>query len=159
MAVVGVKNADNHHLFGYDEYIMDLTRIKKALIENPLGTRIDAVYVFGSEALGTATEQSDLDLAILFTPKQLPTFQEQMDLRLLLEDLAGREIDLLVLNTVGPIVAMQAVTKGKLILDNNPSHRVNFVTTLFSRYAELKEMRAPMEKDILKRKYYGGETL
>ena len=135
--------------------MIDFDQIKKALLESPIGTRIDAAYLFGSHAQGTETKESDLDLAILFTPLQLPSFDEQMNLRLLLEGLLKKEIDLLILNKVSPIVAMQAVTKGKLIIDKTPKHRINFVTTLFSRYAELKEMRAPMEKNILKRKYYG----
>lgn len=85
----------------------------------------------------------------------IPNFEQQLELQNKLEEALEADIDLLVLNAANPIISMQAVSKGKLILDRNGLQRAFFVATLYSRYAELKEMRAPMEKTILKRKYYG----
>jgi predicted nucleotidyltransferase len=43
-----------------------LTRIKKAIIEKMGDNRIKGVFLFGSEARSTASEQSDIDILVLF---------------------------------------------------------------------------------------------
>ncbi len=114
-----------------------------------------AVYLFGSRATGDARADSDTDLAVLCRPEAIPSFEEQLALRVALSEVTQGDVDLIILNESGPIIAMQAVTKGKPILENNRLEHQLYLTRLFAQYAEFKELRAPMEKNILKRRYYG----
>lgn len=116
---------------------------------------VDAVYLFGSRTGGSARPDSDHDIAVLFEPGKVPDLEQQLDLRISLGEILHGDVDLVVLNEVGPIIAMQAVSKGRVLFEGNRSRHLNYVTRLYSSYAEFKELRAPMEKDILKRKFYG----
>lgn len=129
--------------------------IVSILKESLLFPTIDAAYFFGSRAAGKASTSSDYDIAILFNPQHIPNFEQQLELRSQLEEALGTDVDLLILNNAPPIISMQAINKGRLILDVDELRRAFFIATLYSQYSELKEMRMPMEKNILKRKYYG----
>lgn len=56
--------------------------------------------VFGSFATGTATENSDLDLLVAF--KGDKTLLDLVDLRLALQDLLGREVDVVTYQALHP---------------------------------------------------------
>lgn len=114
---------------------------------------IDAVYLYGSQAKGYANEQSDYDIAILCPYAKIPDWESKMAAQSELEDILKREVDLLILNDAGPIIAMQAV-QGLLLEEHNQLRHQQFITHLYSMYAEFKELQAPMEKNILKRKFY-----
>lgn len=116
---------------------------------------VDVVYLYGSFAQDRGSTESDLDIAVLCKTGTVPTLEAQWELRNALADVAGREVDLLILNDAGPVIAMQVVTKGKVILENNPLAHRKYKMHLFSRYAEFKELTKPMENSILKRKFYG----
>lgn len=62
-----------------------------------LGVR--ELAVFGSAAAGTAREDSDLDFLVAFDEK---TFDAYMDLKIFLEDLFQRRVDLVLKDTVKP---------------------------------------------------------
>ena len=55
--------------------------------------RVSSLRVFGSIARDEASECSDVDLLVDFI--ETPRFREFMDLRIYLEDLLGREVDLI----------------------------------------------------------------
>lgn len=64
---------------------------------------IPAVYLFGSYARGTATEDSDVDLLVDTTGTDLTNLFALGGLYCDLEDALGKEIDLLTLNSLeGP---------------------------------------------------------
>lgn len=62
-----------------------------------LGVR--SLQLFGSSARGEAEESSDLDFLVEF---ESPSFDNYMDLKFLLEDLFGRNIDLVLKDTIKP---------------------------------------------------------
>lgn len=113
-----------------------------------------AIYLFGSHAEGTQDIRSDYDFAVLCPTEIDLTVLKQVLIKVELEKLLSNDVDLVILNQASPILAMQAVTKGKLLLETDSQTHHNWVASLYSTYAELKEMRKPMEKNILKRKYY-----
>lgn len=113
-----------------------------------------SVDLFGSFAENRATEQSDVDIAIFCDPTNIPLGLELIDWREQLSDILKKEVDLVCLNTVSPIIGMQVDQKRKNIFVKNNLQYSQYQMRLFSDYAELKELRAPMEKQILKRKYY-----
>jgi uncharacterized protein len=76
--------------------------------------RLDAVWLFGSHARGTATASSDLDLAVLCEPALgLERFR--------LMDSLGRalqcEVDVIDLRTAPPTLAWEVLTSGRLVLE------------------------------------------
>jgi|Deesub1362B_J571_1020462.scaffolds.fasta_scaffold02442_4 predicted nucleotidyltransferase len=80
-------------------------------------------FLFGSEAKGTATKISDIDIAIYFYPKEKGKigneeevfYQTENEIRSDLENILQKNVELLVLNRVSTLVAASAI-RGKLIL-------------------------------------------
>jgi predicted nucleotidyltransferase len=61
---------------------------------------VESLVVFGSMARGDDREESDVDILAMFEGK--PTFDNFMGLKLDLEDLFGRRVDLLIPGSLGP---------------------------------------------------------
>ena len=116
-----------------------------------LGERVglDALYVYGSEAAERARSDSDVDIAVLPTSRPAPL--EVLSLRAELEGLLGRDVDLVVLDNASPILAMQIVRQGRRVVDNNPTRTADFEARLYSRYADLKRVRAASERALVER--------
>lgn len=110
---------------------------------------IDAVYLFGSQATGRATEGSDLDIAILvgesFDLQTDPTYR----LRQLttLERLTAQPVDLTILNRAPLVLTNQVLANGQLICERNHCHRVNFEVRSLLAYFDFEP---PL--DLLNRK-------
>jgi len=112
------------------------------------------IVLFGSYAQGQASEQSDVDVAVLFDRSHVPQSGSLIEWREDLSAVLEKDVDLVCLNTTSPILGMQVHNHGKDLSVKNPMERDRYEMRLFKEYAELKELRAPMEKDILKRKLY-----
>ncbi|MCB1213526.1 MAG: nucleotidyltransferase domain-containing protein [Chlamydiia bacterium] len=112
-----------------------------------------AIYLFGSQASETPIEWSDYDLAILYDDQTKLDPLYRYELQEELSEILRSDVDLVFLNDAGPVIAMQIVTKGKLIYEDlNRKHDHNaFVMHLFSQYAEFKELIAPMIRQIHER--------
>lgn len=113
------------------------------------------VYLFGSQAKNKVTRQSDVDIAILCDPKNVPSFETQMELRENLGSLLKKDVDLVVMNTANPILKHQIYKHGKIILNNNRRFATTFWVKSLVDYCDLKISRAVIEKKILNRKVYG----
>lgn len=115
-----------------------------------------AVYLFGSHAKGRATIGSDVDVAILFHPQKIPDGQKILDLQ---EALAGKlqvpSVDVIVMNRVNPILKYQIFRFGKLLVQNNMKQLNSFRVRSLTDYADVKRMRAPIERAILKGRIHG----
>lgn len=110
---------------------------------------LDALWLFGSAARGADTADSDVDLAALFARR--PPAEELLALRGDLAAIAGGPVDLVDLDVASPVVAMQAMRHGRLLVDRAPSRRVAFVAGLPSRYEDLLRVRRPAEEALLRR--------
>ena len=75
-------------LMSRDE-ILTLLRAHRQELEN---FGIGSLRLFGSMARGEATSVSDIDLLVDFSAA--PTFSDYMKLRIFLEDLLGKKVDL-----------------------------------------------------------------
>src|SRR5436309_2543951 len=100
------------------------------LLEGRFG--LDALWVFGSEAQGTAGIESDLDLAALF--RRAPTATELLDARLEIAASLSRDVDLVDLDRASPILVMQVLRHGRLVLDHEPAHRHRLLASAPGRY-------------------------
>ena len=125
--------------------------IKEFFIEK---TQILAVDLFGSFAKGTQNSFSDIDIAILCDPQNLPSKLDILQWREDLNGLLKKEIDLICLNDSSPIIGMQVEQNKIPIIRKDENGYAHYIMKLYSEYAELKELRKPMESNILKRKYY-----
>lgn len=113
----------------------------------------DAVWIFGSQARGQALPHSDIDIAVLFQTR--PTVLERIDLQSDLAEQLGKPVDLVDLDGASPILAMQVLRHGQLVLDLNASRRVAFTVLLVSRYTDLRIVNAPIERKIAERMKHG----
>ena len=110
---------------------------------------LDALWLFGSEATGSAGPFSDIDLAGLFRTR--PSALDLLEARGALGALLGRDVDLLDLQRVSPIVAMQVLRHGRLLVDANPRRRHQAVSATASRYEDLRIVRREAERAMLAR--------
>lgn len=110
---------------------------------------LDVLWVFGSEARGTARPDSDVDLAALF--QRPPQGLEIFDARTDLEALLHRDVDLVDLDQASPILGMQVLRYGRLLADRNPQRRIAFFTRTVKMYEDLKILRRDTERALFER--------
>lgn len=130
----------------------DIEKIIVDYFQNKPG--IISVILFGSYARNAATRESDVDIAVLFERSQIPKPLTLIDWREEISTLIHKDVDLVCLNAASPIIGMQVYKNGKKLIERDARQYAIYQIMLFSDYAELKELRTPMERDILKRKYY-----
>jgi predicted nucleotidyltransferase len=137
----------------YDGGLMAATVTEAALhragdlLERRFG--VDTLWLFGSAARGEERSDSDLDLAALF--RRRPAALDLLDARGELADLLGREVDLVDLDRASPILGMQVLRTGRLLVDRNPGRRYAFVGRTISMYEDVKILRREAERTLLQR--------
>lgn len=114
---------------------------------------LDALWVFGSRAIGAERADSDLDLAALFRTRPDPV--DLFDMRSELESLAGVSVDLVDLARASPVLARQVVKHGQLVVENNRPRRIDFVAHVPGRYEDLCIIRRTAERRLLERIRHG----
>ena len=109
------------------------------------------LFLFGSFARGFSTDESDVDVAIMF--RKMPDFFGLNDLKDQLSRCAGKEVDILTLNTASPIIKMQVLRYGLLVKTDKRTYNDFFVSTL-REYYDLKYLRREIEENLLKGRIY-----
>lgn len=109
------------------------------------------VFLFGSMARGFSTEESDVDIAIMF--ERVPDFFELNDLSDQLSRCVAKEVDLITLNTASPIIKMQVLRYGILIKKEERDYNEFFVSTV-REYSDLKYARKEIEANLSKGRLY-----
>ncbi|MEW6741755.1 MAG: nucleotidyltransferase domain-containing protein [Planctomycetota bacterium] len=85
------------------------------------------MYLHGTHANGTQTHLSDIDIAVLLETHAARDLLIHADLLASLQATCGREdVDLAILNVVGPILKDRVVRHGRLIFARSPRDRVLF---------------------------------
>ena len=101
--------------------------------------RFAAVYLFGSEARGTATPTSDVDVAVLFGSVRPGTLAAQpYELE---DDLAGwlgRPVQVIVLDGAPPDLVHRVLRDGMLVAERDRSARIRFEVAARNAYFDLK---------------------
>jgi predicted nucleotidyltransferase len=108
-------------------------------------------FLIGSFAAGTARPDSDVDVAVLFG--RVPDYMDVLGLRDRLSVLMEREADLVVLNDAGPVIRMQVLKTGIRLRAEQGAYEEFFVRTV-NEYDDLKQIRAPIEEAVLRKKIY-----
>jgi len=115
----------------------DLDTLLCAALER-CGEGVAAAYLFGSVARGDDRPASDVDVAVLFEedpPSRLESLP--VDLHDALQTMAGRPVDLVVLNGAPADLAHRVLRDGRLILDRNRSRRIAFEVRTRNEYFDL----------------------
>lgn len=98
-----------------------------------------AVYLFGSFARGTERQQSDVDVAILYADTPAKTLDGlPLTLEEGLERHLGRAVQVVVLNHVSADLIHRVLMDGKLLIDRDPSSRIQFEVRARDEYFDLQ---------------------
>lgn len=100
-----------------------------------------AVYLFGSEARGTARKASDVDVAVLYTAKPPPTLDGlPLELEGELERLLGRAVQVVALNSAPVDLVHRVLRDGKLVAEADRAARIRFEVAARNEYFDLLPM-------------------
>lgn len=99
----------------------------------------DFIYIFGSTAKGTATNNSDVDIAF-YSQKDYDPFE----IFLLAQNIGKtlkKEVDLIQLKNSSTVFQKEVVEHGKVIYEKSHLEREKFEILVFKKYARLNEER------------------
>lgn len=126
--------------------------------------QVAAAYVFGSLARGEAGPESDLDVGLLLRRKG----ETALDHHRMLGDLAGRleshvagrNVDLVVLEAQGPIFCHRVLMEGALVYEADRGRRIDFESSTYVRAMDFRPTyeTATRGKLAAVRQWLAGET-
>lgn len=126
--------------------------VKKLEKSLSLQSDIVLVFLFGSFVRGDITPFSDLDIAIFFTGTI--DFYRINDLREDISEMLGVEVDIVVLNNASPVIKMQVLKKGILLINKDQRAYNEFFVNTVKEYDDLKRTRKEIEEKILRGRIY-----
>ena len=105
------------------------------------------VYLFGSQADGSATLTSDIDIAVLLDQKIDPVIR--FDLQQTLAINLKQDVDLVDLLSASTVLQNQVITHGECLYDGT-AEQFKFEMQVMSMYQHLNEERAEILQDYMK---------
>ncbi|OGG72638.1 hypothetical protein A3A38_00145 [Candidatus Kaiserbacteria bacterium RIFCSPLOWO2_01_FULL_53_17] len=110
------------------------------------------LYLHGSVAAGTAREDSDADIAVLFelTPKD-PIQATTAILEALRGLIPGRELDIAILNGASPLLKQIVASRGKLLYARSPEDALRFELRAMHEYEYSRHVVRLGQELVLKR--------
>jgi predicted nucleotidyltransferase len=124
---------------------LDKNRLKHAIKQ--LIPNVRLVYLFGSQADGSATPSSDMDIAVLPETKLAPI--ARFDLEQTLAIKLNQDVDLVDLLTASTVLQNQVIMHGELLLGSE-NEQTKFEMQVMSMYQHLNEERAGILQEFLK---------
>ena len=113
------------------------SRLRSFFETNPDG--VIAVYLFGSFARGSERLESDVDVAVLYADAPAKTFDGlPLALEERLERQLGRTVQVVVLNHASADLIHHVLMDGKLLIDRDPSSRIQFEVRARNEYFDLQ---------------------
>jgi len=113
------------------------TKLERFFEQHP-GSLV-AVYLFGSQARGTAGPTSDVDVAVLFGARPESTLAGQpFALEDELRGLLGKPVQLLTLDSAPPDLIHRVLRDGVLVAERDRSARIRFEVAARNAYFDLK---------------------
>jgi len=114
-------------------------------------SKVKLAFLIGSFAKGTARKDSDVDVAVFFGSS--PDIEDVLELTERLSLLLKRDVDLVVLDTAGPVIKIQAPKTGILLRADEGAYEDFFVSTI-NEYDDLKCLHREAEESVLRRRIY-----
>lgn len=119
---------------------------------------VSVVYLFGSQAEGTAKNSSDFDFGILLkNPKILFDFKERKKIYDNLYDIFSGQIkqlvniDIVFLQDVYLQLQYHTISRGKIIYEKDPKISADYKEKIIEKYADFAPIRKEFHKAILER--------
>jgi predicted nucleotidyltransferase len=101
-----------------------------------------AVYLYGSEARGTADASSDIDLAILYARPPARTLDAlPLEIESALERRVGRPVQIVVLNDAPADLVHRILRDGRLLVDRDRAARIRFEVRARNEFFDLELIR------------------
>ncbi len=141
-----VNKAYNYHMSRSPYSAIPASEIPAALAKE-LGSAQFAL-LFGSFGTPYFTDSSDVDVAV--RPRERLDVSSRLALTAALEAVIGRDVDLLDLMAADPIVSLQVLRSGRVLVMNDPEAFRRFVARVLSEYPDLKLDRRPIEERLAK---------
>ncbi len=91
-----------------------LEEIKDIIIKVLKKHNVKKAAIFGSVARGEATEESDIDIVIEFEGRK--SLLDLVDLKLELQELLGKKVDVITYNSINPLLKEQILNEQKILL-------------------------------------------
>ena len=99
---------------------------------------IVAAWLFGSTARGTERPESDVDIAILTSRPADHTMADLwLDLQADLSQLAGRELDLVVVDDAPADLTHRVMRDGVILIDRDRAARIRFEVAARNRFFDM----------------------
>lgn len=120
---------------------MDIGEIASSISGAVAQHQVEAAYLFGSYAAGTADKESDVDIAVLLAAEldAEARFARRLDLIAALERSLNRRADVLILNEI-PSIALKfdIVAHGMLLFAQDDFRRAEYESRIMSEYFDFK---------------------
>lgn len=113
---------------------------------------LEFLYLFGSRADETATDQSDYDLA--FHGKVKIHDLERINIQNELANELGNDVDLVDLRSATDVLKVQVVDGGRILFFKDPTLVSHFEMYAYSDYARLNDSRAAILEN-----FYGKKVI
>lgn len=127
----------------------EIERVARRLSGDP---RVDAVYLFGSQASGEADDRSDVDLAVLL--REGISLAEELRLRAVaVDELHRDDIDFVILNDAPPLLRYEVVMGGRRLFARDDESADEFEYRAVLRYLDteyLRRMQHELRREALR---------
>jgi predicted nucleotidyltransferase len=129
--------------------VKEIERVARRLSGDP---RVDAVYLFGSQASGEADDRSDVDLAVLL--REGISLAEELRLRAVaVDELHRDDIDFVILNDAPPLLRYEVVMGGRRLFARDDESADEFEYRAVLRYLDteyLRRMQHELRREALR---------
>ena len=117
----------------------EVEQIVKALAGRCRSLPVLLLYLHGAHARGEQNALSDLDLAVLLEHSAAMDRGARADVSFALQDTCRRDdVDLVVLNTAGPIIADHVIRQGRLVYARDDRDRLIFETSVIKKALDFR---------------------
>lgn len=113
-----------------------------------------AAYLFGSACKGTMKKSSDIDIALLFsdfTTEKVDRLQLMLDL----SRIAGRDVDIIIINNSSPLMYHEILRTGKIIYERDSLYRIQSQVRNQKLYSDYQRIHSIYMKGMMAR--YGKQ--
>lgn len=110
-----------------------------------------AVYLFGSQARGTAGNHSDIDVGIWLASTPTRFMDVPYALAGELESILGKPVDLVVMNTASPDLVHRILRDGELLVEHDRKQRIRFEVMVRNQYFDTQHLRDAYRRAVLSR--------
>jgi predicted nucleotidyltransferase len=124
---------------------IQIAQLEQLQAEFKNDSSIAAIYLFGSCARGNPTGVSDIDIGILVhsSVDALKYFDLRLEfLSRIMAALRNEKVDVVILNRAPLHLVHEVVSRGRLLLDSNPTQRAAFEADRIGRFLDFKPFLA-----------------